>query len=335
MNTSQLPYIIAIAATGNMSEASRQLGVSQPTLSKYLKKLELEVGLELFFHNKREYILTPAGQLYVKTAQRILEQMRHAKASIAALDRTQEEQLRIGLSPNRGIAIMAQIFPEFDKRHPQVHLVLQEGYANTLKEQLVQGELDALLTTYAEQVPAGLAARPIHQEELVLAVPAFHPAVRHEASVLDELPYADLEEFRNAVFILPAKTSTLYTLVQSIFKSSGFMPQVTTTTPNIVMQEALIRSGNRVGFLPAYYVHPNPSIAYFRLKVPARLVMAYMTREGHSLSGAERYLLYLLVRYHLRTAGNTILWNRFLCALLWEFDPIEAAAQRLEVPHGS
>lgn len=335
MNTSHLPYIVAIASAGSLSAASRQLGVSQSTLSKHLKKLEQEVGLELFFHNQKQYVPTPAGRLYIQTAQRILEQLRHAKASIAALDCAEIERLRVGLSPNRGISIMAQVFPDFDNHYPQVRLELYEGYANRLKELLNQRKLDIVLSTHTGTVPSGLDIIPIHAEELVLAVPVYHPAVRHDTFTLDELPYADLNEFRDSVFLLPDSTSTLYALIQFVFAENHFTPQVITTTPNIVMQEALIQNSGRVGFLPAYYIRPNSGIAYFRLRASAQLILVCITRVGHIFTSAERFLLYLVVRRHLHSSDLPILWNDFLQGLLWEFDPIEAAAQRLEVPNGS
>ena len=64
MNISQLPYIVAIASTGSLSAAARQLGISQPALSKFLKNTERDVGQELFFRNQNRYVPTPASQIY-------------------------------------------------------------------------------------------------------------------------------------------------------------------------------------------------------------------------------------------------------------------------------
>lgn len=332
MNTSHLPYIIAVASTGSLSAAAKELGISQPALSKHLKKLEQEVRVELFFHKQKKYIPTPAGRLYLQTARRILEQVRHTHTSIAALGGEKAERLRLGVSPNRGIATMARIFPDFDKRYPQVELSLHEGYGNVLREMLRQEQLDTAITTYVGSPPEGLAVLPVHHEELVLAVPSFHPAVTHDTFLLDELPFADFSDFRDAVFLLPHPSATMYDLVQTIFAQAGFYPRLTASNPNIVIQEALIRSGTRVGFLPAFYVRPNAEIAYFRLRTKGRLTMSYIARMGHAFSDAERYLVYLLVKDHLHNAGNAVIWSDFLRGIMWEFDPIEAAGQLLEVP---
>lgn len=330
MNTSHLPYILAIAATGSLSAASRQLGVSQPALSKYLKKLEAEAGVELFFHNQKKYIPTPAGRLYLQTAQGILEQMHHARAAIAALGSSGAPPLRIGVSLNRGVALMSWIYPAFDKRYPQQPLSLREGYANDLKDLLLRDKLDLVISTHDGAKPEGLDILQVHQEELVLAVPAFHPAVRHKTFTWEKLPFADLHAFRDAAFVLPTPSSTQYTLIQAIFAEAHFQPQLVISSSNVVLQEALVRSGTRVAFLPAFYVHPNEEIAYFRLKTAVRLTLAFITRTGHVFSEPERYLLYLWVKYHLQEGGRTILWNDLLRGPMKEFDPLAAGDQGTE-----
>lgn len=331
MNLAQLPYLVAIASSGSLSAAAGQVGVSEPALSGYLKKLEKEAGLDLFFRSGRRYIPTPAGRAYLQAAQRILELQRHYRRSIRALDLAAPETLRLGVSPNRGIAAVAAVFPDFDKRYPHVRLALQEGYANQLLPALLRGELDVVLTTRGSGEPKGVRLLPFQEEELVLAVPSFYPTVRHRTFRLEELPFADLRDYREAAFVLPEPTAALYGLIEATFAQAGFQPRVTTASPNMLIQEAMIRSGRWVGLLASHYVRPNEEIAFFRLKNAARLSMVYMARAGHSFSGAERFLLYLFVKRELNSGGS-ILWNKDLCRIFWEFDPIEAMAQQLEVP---
>lgn len=330
MNTSHLPYVIAIASTGSLSAASRQLGISQPALTKHLKKLEEEAGMDLFFRSRKKYIPTPAGRLYLQTAQSIIEQMHHARSAIAALGSAALPPLRLGVSPNRGVEIMSKIYPSFDKRYPQQPLSLREGYANDLRDLLLQNQLDLVISTHNSEAPEGLEVMRSHSEEMVLAVPAFHPAVQHQTFVWDELPYADLHAFRDFPFVLPTPSSSQYELDQTIFTEAHFQPQLTVSCSNAVLQEALVRSGTHVAFLPAFYVHPNKEIAYFRLHTSARLMLAFLTRAGHVFSEPERYLIYLWVKCNLEGDGRTILWNDLLRGPMREFDPLVTARQELE-----
>ena len=331
MNLTQLPYIIAIAAAGNLSAAAKQVHVSEPALSNYLKKLEHEAGLELFFRHGRKFIPTPAGRVYLQAAQRILELRHHTSRSIAALGVNNLQTLRLGVSPNRGIEAVAAIFPDFDERYPHVRFDLHEGYTNQLQQMLLRNQVDGVLATKGSCIPEGVQLLAFQQEELVLAVPSFYPTVHHHTFLLEELPFADLHDYQEAVFIMPDPTATLYSMIQDTFAAADFKPRVTTASPNMVIQEAMIRSGRRVGLLASRYVRPNDEIAFFRLKNAAKLTIVYMTRIGYHFSEAERYFLYLLIKREL-DSNASILWNDLLRSIMWEFAPIEAMAQRWEVP---
>lgn len=323
MNIDQLPYLRAIAAEGNPSAAARKLGVSQQAISKYLNELEREVGLELFFRSNRQYLPTPAGRLYLQTAQRVLDLKRHTFEALASLDRQAPAALRLGVSPNRGIETMAHIYPFFDRRYPYVHLDLSEGYANQLMELLQHGQLDAVMSTYTGTAPAGCQALPIHNEELVLAVPSFHPLVKHTAARLEELPYAELRDFEDTIFIQPRPSSNLHGLVQALFEREGFHPQIVSSLPNMQLQLAMIRGGTRVAILPSYYVRPDPEIAFFRLYNSPLLTMVYMTRSGHQYPESERYLVWLMLRMKYEEALLGIQWSETLRAIDREFGPVE------------
>ena len=333
MNLDQLPYIIAIAASGNLSAASRQLGVSQPALSKYLRELEQKAGIKLFFRRQRQYLPTPAGRAYIQAANRILELHRHMKVSIAALDPAHLGRLRIGTSPTRGIAALAEAYPDLDLRYPQIELDIREGYGHQLQELLCAGQLDCVITTHIGPPDSRLQALPIFSEELVLAVPAFFPGADHGCFTLDELPFADLHQFQDHIFILPGPDLPLSALIRDMFLRADFQPKITTSAPNISIPETMIRSGTRVGILPAHFVRSDPEIAFFRLRNSPMLTVSYLSAAGPVYSPPERYLIYLLLRHELR-AGSRILWNELFRELVWEFDPVAAADLNLEASNG-
>ena len=326
MNIDQLPYIIAIASAGNLSAAAKQIGVSQQALSKYLAEQEAEAGLELFFRNKRRYLPTPAGRLYIEAAQRILDLRQHTVNSLTHPENQQTGLLRLGVSPNRGIEIMSQVYPLFERHYPQVQLSLTEGYANELRDHLTEGRIDAVLTGHLGPVPQGCQAISIHSEEMVLAVPSFHPLVNHSAAHLEELPYTELRLFQDSLFIQPRPSSNVYGMMQSLFEAEHFHPRVTVSLPNIQLQLAMVRAGTHVALLPSYFVRPDPDIAFFRLQDSPRMTMIYMTRRGHVLSEAERYLVWLLISVKLRQDDTGITWNDTVREICREFGSMDMGA---------
>ena len=322
MNLDQLPYITAIASAGSLSAAAKQLKVTQQALSKYLSELEAETGLELFFRSRRRYLPTPAGLVYIQTAQQILELRRHTRSALAALNDAAPRCLRLGVSPNRGVALLSELYPLFERRFPQVELVLTEGYANELGRGMLHDELDAAITTHSGTVPAGFQAISFRADELILAVPAFHPLAGPPAARLEDLPFADLHDFQNDIFIRPLPSTNQYQLVQELFRISDFQPQMTAVLPNIHLQLSMIRSGARVGLVPSHYLSAGQGIAFFRIHNAPRMILAYLTRTGHALSGAERFLIWLITDYYLQ-AGSDILWSEPLRTICREFGTTE------------
>ena len=322
MNIDQMPYIIAIASAGNLSAAAKQVGVSQQALSKYLTELESEIGLELFFRSNRRYLPTPAGHLYIEAAQHILEFRRHTINAVANPEKRQAAILRLGISPNRGIDLISQIYPMFERHYPQTQLEVTEGYANELRDRLVQGQLDAVVTGHLGAVPSGCQIISIQSEELVLAVPSFHPLVMHNTARFEELPFTELNRFQDSLFIQPRPSSNMHQMVQSLFDAEHFHPQVTVSLPNVQLQLAMVRSGTHVALLPSYYVKPDPNIAFFRLYNSPKMTMVYMTRTGHVLPEAERYFVWLMIASKVRESDTDILWSDTLRDICSEFGSI-------------
>lgn len=320
MNLKQLPYIVAIAETGNLSSASVRLGVSQPALSKYLQELERETGIPLFFRNKKQYIPTPAGKLYLQTARRILELQRHTASSILPMKADQEGELRLGVSPNRGIEVLARAYPSLDLRYPRVKLTVKEGYAAQFMEMLLRGEVDTVITSYYRELPEELRRLHLFTEELVMAAPASHFPLDQTGMTVSELPFADLKDFKDEIFVMPAGASGLNALIQEYFRTEDFKPTITTYCPNMVIVDAMIRSGNRVGFLPGYYVKTGGDTVFFRLRRPIRMTVSIITGANRPFSEVERYLIYLLVKDSLRHS-ESVIWSQELEDIMHEFEP--------------
>lgn len=330
MNTKQLPYILAIAATGSLSKASKQLGISQPALSKYIAELEHQTGMELFFTQRKRLYPTPAGKVYIEAAREILGIQTRTRDSIRLLESPAVTELHVGISPHRGALFIAHVFPKFSQYFPQIRLIPHEGYSSSLQDLLVQEKIDLALSANTGTINSELQSLSLHSEEIVLAVPSFHRLVRHSYDTISTLPYIDLAEFRDTSFVMPAPDSALYQAVQPLFSRAGFQPLTAFSSPNIIMAESMIRSGVGVGPLPAYYMVHSPEISYFRVYQPAHLNAGILTRKGHELSEAERFLIFLELEYNTENPNYQINWSPPLKDLVKEFDYTHHFTQYME-----
>ena len=95
-----MSYVTAIAEEGNLSRAGKRLGVSQPTLSVFLSRLERELGTDLFYREKKKLTLTPAGRIYVDAARKILRVRDQTYQAIYQLTHEQREIITVEPHPS-------------------------------------------------------------------------------------------------------------------------------------------------------------------------------------------------------------------------------------------
>ena len=115
MNTRQLRYVIKVAEERSFSIAAKKLYIAQPSLSQFISKVEKEVGYELFDRMATPLKLTAAGEVYVKTAQEILN-LKHAMENrLRDMGKAQYGKLAVGVSPYNGLmpSALKQFFDTF------------------------------------------------------------------------------------------------------------------------------------------------------------------------------------------------------------------------------
>ena len=113
-----LRYFLEIARTGNMSRASETLHVSQPTLSKQMKELEIELGKKLFRRASVGLILTDEGMLLRKRTEDILDMIDKTMDEFGALDTVTGGEVHIGCAESHQIKYLARIIKKFRENYP-------------------------------------------------------------------------------------------------------------------------------------------------------------------------------------------------------------------------
>lgn len=180
MTLTELRYLVALAQQRHFGRAAEACFVSQPTLSVAIKKLESELGVELFERRKQEVTLTAAGERIVRQAERVLEEA----AAIRELAEEGRDQLngplRVGAIYTVGPYLFPHLIPVLHERAPHMPLVIEENYTARLAERLRQGELDLIVIAlpFTEQ---GIITLPIYDEPFVVVIPSGHPWQEREA----------------------------------------------------------------------------------------------------------------------------------------------------------
>lgn len=180
MNLRDLEYLVAVADHRHFGRAAAAVFVSQPTLSTQIRKLEHELGVELFERNPRRVLLTETGERIVEQARVVLRES--AVIGEIARQSTDPESgtLRLGIFPTLGPYLLPHVVPAVRERFPRLELLLIEEKTDELVGRLLAGRLDvAVLATPV--LDGTVESVPLFEERFVLAVPSEHRLARRRA----------------------------------------------------------------------------------------------------------------------------------------------------------
>jgi len=179
MTLTELRYIVAVARERHFGKAAKACFVSQPTLSIAIKKLEDELGVQLFERRASDVTVTPIGEHVVEQAQRALE----AAAGVKQIAHQGKDQLvgplRIGAIHTIGPYLFPELIPVLRKQAPKMPLFIEENYTSVLTDKLKLGELDIIIIAlpFTEK---GLLTLPLYKEPFVVVMPSSHPLTQRK-----------------------------------------------------------------------------------------------------------------------------------------------------------
>ena len=167
MDFKDLSYVIAIAEQQNITRAAEALFISQPTLTKFLQKLEGELGQKLFRKVGNKFLLTYAGERYVAKSSEILQLKKELDHEMADIIKSNVGELNIAFPAVRGTYMLPCTLPVFKKLYPNVQLKITEAPSSTLEKMLIAGSLDLAFFNAPTKSPE-IAYDIITTEEMIL-----------------------------------------------------------------------------------------------------------------------------------------------------------------------
>lgn len=144
MEIHQLHYVLKVAEHLHFSKAANHLGITQPSLSQQIDKLEKELGVRLFERQTRSVKVTADGEAFIIHAKRVLSELDQLSGTMKSLARSRKARLRIGsFVPNMGPCNLAALFQQFQEVFPyiSIHLTEKSG-SHELYKPLRSGLLD-------------------------------------------------------------------------------------------------------------------------------------------------------------------------------------------------
>ena len=254
MNLKEQLYVCTLAKTKSIARAAEELFISQPALSVYITNLEKYLGIALFERTGRRFVLTYAGELYVRKAEAMLQMKAEFDHDAEQIRNQFMGRVRIGLQLRRGPVLIPRALARFAAEYPQVEVVIKEGIHAELEEMLDHRELDILLAM-GEMDRKDLDYQLIYQEQVLLALPGDHPACAlaepAEGSRFKRIP---LRLVKDETFILQKQEQSIRKTAERIMQSEQIRPGRVMLISNMEVAMQLVAEGLGVGFNREGYV---------------------------------------------------------------------------------
>ena len=147
MNTTHLKYMLAIAKHKNISNAAKELFISQPALTKTLNHLEEQYGLKLFDRSRTPITPTYAGTVFLEEAQKLLDMERHLDSQMKLLANGKKSRISFGIPGGHGTMYLPAILSTFATKYPDITVDVTEAHIRVLEEKMLNGDVDISFAT--------------------------------------------------------------------------------------------------------------------------------------------------------------------------------------------
>ncbi|MCT4705892.1 LysR substrate-binding domain-containing protein [Enterobacteriaceae bacterium H11S18] len=194
-----------VVRSRSIRAAAREMGLSQPALSRTLRELEQTLGVQLFLRGQEGITLTEAGEAFLRRTEWILEELQRAADEVEQISHYSQGKLAVGFSSLLALTIFPALIDNFKARWPHARLNLKEGQLATLLPLLRQGELDlAIGTINPRKVPDDVVIEPLFVAPFCIIARRGHPL--EQATSLNDL--------RRAKWLLPETNVGYYQQLQ-------------------------------------------------------------------------------------------------------------------------
>lgn len=236
-NMTLLRQFVEVAEEQGIARAARSLDISQPALSKNLRRLEETVGATLFERHSKGMALTPAGKALYQRSLKIILEYEHALQEVQNALSEDEGTLRIGAGALFASTIIPAALPRFQTHYPNYRVSVLARGVEDAREDLELGRVDIVAGVVRDPVDDVLFQRPIRRARLVILCSVEHPLAAHKAPV-------PLAELSNYPFVSFRPDHDLIRKLARILRENGTPPpRYAVETSSLFGAAELVRDG--------------------------------------------------------------------------------------------
>jgi DNA-binding transcriptional LysR family regulator len=279
-----LSWLVALADHRHMTDTAAILGVSQPTLSRALARVETELGTRLFERAPDGVAPNPNGDLVVAAARDLLARYEQLTTELSARLDPDGGVVRLAFLDSMGTSLVPQLLRAFHGHAPGVRVLLSQEPGHAILADLRTGAAE-LAVTFPR--PAGdFGWLPLHRERLVLAVPPTHRLRDRKRVALSELADEDL--------VMTPVGFGFRTLLDGLLAEAGVVPRISFESADLSTIEGLVAAGLGVSVIPEQLAGVSGTIAIALTTPAARRTVGLTWRTDQTPApAAERFRAFI------------------------------------------
>jgi LysR family cys regulon transcriptional activator len=245
VNFQQLRYVRETVRQGlNLTEAARKLHTSQPGVSKQIRELENELGVEIFVrHGKRIVALTEPGKAVVEVIGHVLEEAENLKQVGREFRDQATGTLTIATTHTQARYSLPKAVSAFKRRYPMVHLTIKQGSPPQLADMVITGEADIAIATEALSDYPKLLALPGYEWHHCVVVPEKHPLLKEKRVTLEMLAQYPIITY-DAAFAGRGR-------IDEVFRAQNLIPDIVLSAVDSDVIKTYVELGLGIGIIAA------------------------------------------------------------------------------------
>lgn len=244
MTLKQLKYLLGVVDNGlNITAAAERLYTSQPGISKQLRLLEQELGIQIFSRKSKSLIgVTPAGASVIEYARKIMRDVDNIRSVGKDLMTEQEGRLSIATTNTQARYVLPDIISQFHERYPKVNLELHQGTSEQIEALVAENRVDFAIATDSRKLFPELNLLPCFHWDRIVLTKKDHPL----ASEKDPLTLKELAKYPLITYVYRSKKESSFVRA---FEAESLEPNVVFTARDADVIKTYVRMGMGVGVI--------------------------------------------------------------------------------------
>ncbi len=275
-----LSWVIAVADHGQVTDAAASLGTTQPTLSRAVARVEVELGVRIFARTTQGVLPTPTGEMVLSAAREVTTRYDRLGADLRQVLDPEAGVVRLAFLDSLATSLVPRVLRAFHQEAPRVSVLLSQEPAHEILADLDAGAVDVAITSPRPHGAYGWW--PLHEERLVLAVPRDHRWGERRRVRVADLAGEEL--------VTTPVGFGFRALVDELLREAEVMPVVSFESQDLATIEGLVAAGLGVAILPEQFAGQSGTVGIPLTTPAARRTVGLTWRTDRPLSApAERF----------------------------------------------